>query len=178
MPMSKNPAISVRRYEASDQPQVEWLFSRTPDAGQVAVRPRVIPDDIARIDDHYLSFWVALETLFGDEAVVGITGVVELGAPRGVPEPAFIDGSKRSARLHRVMVAPERWRAGVGSALMRAVIRWCGESGYQSIILETTTRQEAALRFYEGLGFSVIGRSNWHEYELVWHEFALTAPTV
>src|SRR5438067_11088264 len=97
--------VTVRQFQSGDQAQVEWLFSRTPDAGQVSLRQRPIPPDIADITRHYVSFWVAFETLYGEEGLVGITGVVELGAAFGIEEPDFIDRSKRSARLHRVMVA-------------------------------------------------------------------------
>src|SRR3954466_13860213 len=99
--------MKVRRFGPADQEAVEWLYSRTPDAGQVSLRPRTIPPDIADIPGHYVSFWVAYETLYGEQALVGITGVVELAAPFGMVEPEFIVQGKRSARLHHVMVAPE-----------------------------------------------------------------------
>ena len=128
---------------------------------------------IEQISENYEAFWVAVEPMPDGEAVVGMLAVAAIGAQSGVPEPAFIDRSIRADRVHWLLVAPERQRRGIGRRLVDAAIAWARANGYEALLLDTTTEQQAAVAFYEALDFSEVGRSTVRRWELVWFKLAL-----
>ncbi len=73
-------------------------------------------------------------------------------------------------RLHHVAVAPERWRHGIGRELVRAALEWTRLNDFSSLVLETTTPQEAAVGLYLATGFTEIGRTKFGIWELIWFE--------
>ena len=144
----------IRAYAPADQPQIEWLYGRTPPAGQISVRPQVVPDDLRQIPDFYAHFLVATRPQAGTEAVVGMTGIEHVGSQEIQPlVPAHLDLPQLTARLRHVAVAPELWRHGIGRKLVEAAAEWFREHAYQSVILETTPQQEAAVSLYLALNF-------------------------
>jgi GNAT superfamily N-acetyltransferase len=165
--------VVIRRYEAGDQPGIEWLFARTPPAGRTYVRPQPLAEDLKAIEANYDAFWVAVEPTVDGEAVVGMLGVCGLDAPVGVPEPDFVDRLVPSVRVHWVLVVPERQRRGIGRALISRMADWASEHRYAALVLETTTEQEAAVAFYRALGFDEIGRTTFRRWEQVWFELKL-----
>jgi ribosomal protein S18 acetylase RimI-like enzyme len=177
--MSREPtAVTIRRFQPSDQKQVEWLQKRTPAAGQVAWREATVHDDLRRIPQSYAAFWVAAEALHDQssatEAIVGIAGMTDVAAVAvGPPVPDFLDTPPGTARLHRMRVAPERWRRGIGRELARTALDWAREENFDSVILETTPQQTAAVRLYEALGFVDVGRSKIGAYDLIWFKLEL-----
>lgn len=164
--MSATPiTVTTRPYRPSDQAQIEWLYSRTPPAGQVAWRPLSLPDDLRRIADTFASFWVASEPIPEGEAIVGMTAIADAHSEIDVPVPEFIDASERTARLHHVAVAPERWRQGIGRRLTLTAIQWARQNSYRAVILDTTPQQEAAVALHEATGFTDVGRTWVGPYE-------------
>ena len=174
MPRENEP-VAIRLYEPADQEQIEWLYRRTPPAGQVAWRDRGVTEDMRRIGEQFVSFWVAVERISDTtEAIVGITGVERTGAVVSVPPvPDFLDTTRPTARLRHVAVAPERWRLGIGARLVRAAIDWSREAGFEALILETTPQQEAAVRLYEAMDFADVGRSRIGGHDLIWFSLEL-----
>ena len=161
--------VFIRPYEAEDDPGVHWLYSRTPPAGRVYVRPQPVPDDLANIPGSYDAFWVAIEPTVDGDAVVGITALLRAGIEGpGTPLAPFIDLSLATARLEHVMVVPERQRRGIGRMLVNEAIAWARDDGYETLVLETTSEQEAAVHFYRSLGFQELGRSTFRRWEQVW----------
>ena len=55
--------------------------------------------------------------------------------------------------LHDIIVDPERRRQGAGRALLEAVLEYVRQRGLEQIVLSTAERNEAAQRFFEGVGF-------------------------
>jgi GNAT superfamily N-acetyltransferase len=168
--------VTVRPYKSSDQDGVIWLYQRTPPAGRVYVRPAQPPGDLTAIDASFTRFWVAEESTSDGDAVVGITGLEHVdgrASPLDLPIPDSLSIDVPTARLHHVMVVPERQRRGIGRALMAAAIHWARGSGYTRLILNTTSEQVAAVPFYESLGFREIVRTTYGRWELVWMEFEL-----
>jgi GNAT superfamily N-acetyltransferase len=131
--------------------------------------------EIERIDEHFAAFWVAVENAGAEDVVVGITGIDEVRdrTSLGMNVPEFIDCGRRLGQLHWVQVAPERWRTGIGRALVGTTIEWVRTRGYEGLILETTAQQTAAIKLYEGLGFKEAGRTMFGQWEQVWMELAL-----
>jgi GNAT superfamily N-acetyltransferase len=73
-----------------------------------------------------------------------------------------------TARLRHVLVAPERWRQGIGRRLVHAAVDWSREQGYRAIVLDTTADQVGAVAFYKALGFREPGRTVYREWQIVW----------
>lgn len=169
------PAVMLRLYQSGDQDQIEWLHKRTPAAGQVAWREATVPDDLLRIPESFAAFWVAVEALHDQsEAIVGMVGMTRVGAVAvGPPVPDFLRTPPGTARLHRMRVAPERWRRGIGRELAQAAVDWARKEKFASVILETTPQQEAAVSLYRSLGFVERGRSMFGPYELAWFRLVL-----
>ena len=165
------PEVVVRLYEPANQDGIEWLYTRTPPAGQTYVRPYPIDPDLQRIPEVYQAFWVAIEATRNGDAVVGITALDRVGdreVDTPIPAPDFIDTSLPTARLHHVMVVPERQRHGIGRQLIEAVRDWAQAEGYGQLILDTTSEQEVAVEFYRAIGFQELGRSQFKRWEMVW----------
>ncbi len=100
-----------------------------------------------------------------------MVGVEEVGAQQIAPlVPPQLRLPAKTARLRHVAVAPERQRSGIGRLLVDAAVTWCAEQRYESVILETTPQQEAAVSLYLALGFAEIARSKVGSYDLVWFE--------
>lgn len=172
---SDNLSARIRLYRPADQEQIEWLQKRTPPAGQVAWREATVPDDLRSISQTFAAFWVAVEDHPDHaEAVVGMAGTTRVGAVSvGPPVPDFLDTELHTARLHRMRVAPERWRRGIGKRLAQVAIDWARGEKYHSLILETTPQQEAAVSLYRSLGFVERGHSALGPYDLIWFELEL-----
>jgi GNAT superfamily N-acetyltransferase len=168
--------VSIRRYEPADQPGLHWLYERTPPAGQVSVRRyERLADDIEQLQDYYDAIWVAVEPTLDGDAIVGGAMLERVGEKSiGVPLADCVDTSRRLGRLHHVSVAPERQRRGIGRRLMDAAIECARAEGYEALVLETTTEQAGAIAFYEALGWTEIGRSSFHRWEMVWFEMKLS----
>lgn len=172
--MSQTPAlVTIRPYQPADQPQIEWLYSRTPPAGQVAWRRFPVPDELRRISEDFTAFWVATEPIPEGEAVVGMTAIADAARATDVTVPEFLVADEPTARLRRMAVAPERWRVGIGRQLVMTAVAWARDNGYRSVILETTVQQEAAVALYRATGFTEAGRTWLGRYELVWFRMEL-----
>jgi ribosomal-protein-alanine N-acetyltransferase len=160
--------VTVRPYETHDQAGIEWLYARTPPWGRTYPRPQPVPDDLRHLPDTYEHTIVAVEQDRDGEAVVGLTTVANARAGGGVPPPNSLDVTASTARLRHVLVAPERWRQGIGRRLVHAAVDWSREQGYRAIVLDTTADQVGAVAFYKALGFREAGRTVYREWQIVW----------
>lgn len=81
-------------------------------------------------------------------AVVGgeLAGVASFGSARDLHAAAA------TAELRSLNVAPGRWRAGVGRALVSECARRLADGGYDHLTLWVLAANERALRFYEAVG--------------------------
>jgi GNAT superfamily N-acetyltransferase len=68
-----------------------------------------------------------------------------------------------AAELVAIYVDPERWGAGIGSALIEAAERETAGRGYEEMALWTFEQNEPALRFYRRRGWRPDGRQRVHE---------------
>jgi ribosomal protein S18 acetylase RimI-like enzyme len=171
-----NKDFSIRRFRVGDQHQIRWLHDRTPNAGEVAIRPQRWPEALDHVAANFEAFWVAVEQTPKGEAVIGMLGLTRPGSPaEATPVPDFMAPTETIGRIDYVRVAPERQRRGIGRLLTETAMEWARGHGYERLILETTPQQEAAVALYEALGFREKGRSMFGPYELVWFEFKLRA---
>lgn len=160
---------------------MRWLHDRTPPAGQVATGPQPWPEDMDRVAQHYVAFWVATEPLDVGEAVIGMAGLSDPtkfliqppAAESFLDIPDFVKFDASTLRLNRMRVAPERQGRGVGRLLTQTAIDWARARGCERLILDTTSDQEAAIALYEALGFQQRGRTSHGRWKIVWFELLL-----
>jgi ribosomal protein S18 acetylase RimI-like enzyme len=107
--------------------------------------------------------YLAIDDARTSEIAAGLAGV-------------FIEKDPTRATLVSMWVAPEYRRAGLGKKLVEACTEWCRARNLRTIDLLVTDWNAGAIRFYEGLGFTMTGKSepypndpNMVEYEMV-HE--------
>ena len=87
----------------------------------------------------------------------------------------FLDvGDGTTAHLVSMWVAPTHRRHGVGKALVNSIVEWARARQAKVLCLMVTSINDAALRFYEQLGFAKTGHtepypndSSLNEYEMV-----------
>ncbi len=166
--IGESAALAIRPCEPADGAGVRALHDRTPPAGSLAGGfPQQWPDDLNRIPEVFLAFWVVTTERDGVQEIVGMAGVKAVDDE--VPLDLFPGAGdrKRMIRLLRMRVAPEWRRRGIGSRLVETVVAWARESGYRSVILETTMEQEPAVALYRRHRFVEIGRSALERYTLV-----------
>jgi len=72
------------------------------------------------------------------------------------------DLTPAAAELVAMYVDPSRWRQGVGSALMGAVIERLDELEYTEVVLWVFRENRAARRFYKRHGFKPDGSERFH----------------
>lgn len=74
---------------------------------------------------------------------------VGCGCFKGFGEPGTVE-------LKRMFVAPGFRQRGVAGVLLGGLEAWARELGYTTMVLETGTRQEAAIQLYRARGYAVI----------------------
>ena len=135
--------MRVRRYEARDADACRLLWTELTEwHRRIYDRPSIGGEDpAAAFDDHAADaeLWVAEE----HGRVVGLAGLL-LDGDRGEIEP--------------VVVAEAARGAGVGRALVEAVVAACRTRGLRQLRVRPVARNAAAVAFFHGLGFDVIGR--------------------
>jgi putative acetyltransferase len=129
-------AVSLRPYDPHDEDAAVALWLR---AWQAAY-PQL--DFAARLD-----WWRAR---WRNELVASADVVV---AHAGTDMIGFVTVDPRTSYLDQIVVAPEHWASGVGSALI-AVAKELSPSGLE---LDVNTDNARALRFYDKQGFSISG---------------------
>jgi len=87
-------------------------------------------------------------------------GVVALAADSSGALAGFAIGHRRGSRGHIVTIdiAPGGRRRGAGRLFLTELLRRLGEAGARQVRLEVDARNEAAIRFYEHMGFRATGR--------------------
>jgi putative acetyltransferase len=131
-------AVSLRPYDPHDEEAAVALWLR---AWQAAY-PQL--DFAARLD-----WWRAR---WRNELVASADIVVAHAGPDMI---GFVTVDPRTSYLDQIVVAPEHWASGVGTALI-AVAKELSPAGLE---LDVNTDNARALRFYDKQGFSISGAS-------------------
>ena len=66
------------------------------------------------------------------------------------------------AQVGDLVVRRTHRRAGVGSALIRAALRWARERGLRQLVIETQTKNHPAISLLNQLGFAFCGFNDRH----------------
>ncbi len=134
--LGRDPAVVLRAYEARDEAAAIALWLRT----WQAAYPQL--DFAARLD-WWRTRW-KIELVPTAKIVVAETA----GALAG-----FVTVDPATFYLDQIVVAPERWGAGVGPALIAEAKR----QSPSGLDLDVNTDNFRAVRFYEKHGFSISG---------------------
>lgn len=146
--------LAVRRFLEADVP-VLWALNELPNIGETAdpsvpvpLRPATAPPagfpDLGDIEASFVA-------VGGDFLVAELDGhVVGMGG--------FRPGPDARADILRVRVHPATRRRGIGRALMTELERRAVRASLRSAFLDTATNQPEAMAFYQGLGYSEVGR--------------------
>lgn len=70
---------------------------------------------------------------------------------------ASADQWKRLAWINSLTVAPEHRRAGIGKALLRAMLDWARAHNLERVIVETQTKNYPASSLFQKQGFAFCG---------------------
>lgn len=92
-----------------------------------------------------------------DDAIVGVARAeAAVEGEHGFDSDALYCG--------RLAVLPSRQRHGVGTELMRCVERHAAECGYPAVVLGVRVGLPELLRFYQRLGYRVVGEATHGGY--------------
>lgn len=94
-------------------------------------------------------FWIALY----QDKVIGCTAIKETGNNR-----------EKVAELKRMYLYPEFRGKGIGKKLFELAQSHLKEKGYKTIVLDTTSKQGDAIKFYEKNGFTLKKRIGYELY--------------
>ncbi|HLL24573.1 MAG TPA: GNAT family N-acetyltransferase, partial [Kofleriaceae bacterium] len=84
------------------------------------------------------------------------TAIVAYGGDEPVGCGCFKPYDGDSVELKRMYVDDARRGSGLGRTLLLALETWARELGYRAMVLETGTRQHAAVALYERAGYTRI----------------------
>ena len=97
-------------------------------------------------------FWVAEL----DQAIVGIVALVDTAAKRCDNSNMTKFHDRRVAWLRRLAVVKDYRRCGVAQALVDECVKYCHRNDFDSIQLITTEMQEASMRLFKRLNFTLL----------------------
>ena len=143
--MSDATAVSIRACRVGDLPAIAALLSQLHpdedplDPSSPSLR-RAWDAVLARPDERWLLVAVRADTLVGTIDCILVPNLTHDGATYGVVENLVVDRRCR--------------RAGIGSALMAAVIQRARRSGCYKVQLLSHTGRTDAQAFYERAGFT------------------------
>jgi ribosomal protein S18 acetylase RimI-like enzyme len=154
-----NP-FRIRRYRPCDHDAVWELHNLALEATGAHGGSGPWDDDLHHVEEAYLRS--------GGEFLVGTLDgrVVAMGALKRLTE--------ERAEIKRMRVHPDFWRRGFGQRILGRLERKACESGYRSLVLDTTTGQTAAQELYRGSGYVETGRRRRGPFELILFEKQLS----
>ena len=126
----------------------EIQVSETQDGFHFTLRRRAFPAPVEKsFTDTLLEPWLEEPQVFA---------AVEAGQELGYLELSH-EGWNNRMRVSNLWVADERRRGGIGTALMEKAVDVAARAGARSLVLETQSCNDPAIRFYRKMGFSLIG---------------------
>lgn len=78
--------------------------------------------------------------------------------------------------LASMWVAPKHRRRDIGRQLVEAILERAGAAGYRTMLLNVTSNNEAAMNFYQRLGFSMTGRIDPYPNDPALRELEMSLP--
>lgn len=116
------------------------------------------PADLPPAEQTALDVWRAIEAQSGRTILVAQAAVTVVGTVDCAVLPNLTRGARPFMLVENVVVAVEYRRAGVGSALMEAVVRLARQAGCYKVQLLSRAERDAAHAFYESRGFRAVAQ--------------------
>ena len=161
--------ITVRPYRESDLDGMKALNVAMGPSEAVIVGPDGMTRDLRLTFERKIGFWVAVE----DEDDREIVGMVALRTTDDDVPPTIRRDGKRISEVVSFRVSPNHQRKGIGTALIKAVVDWSKQEGYDSVIVNATAERVAAMGVYRSLGFNEPVSSFRGAREILWFELEL-----
>ncbi|WP_314416535.1 GNAT family N-acetyltransferase [Streptomyces kroppenstedtii] len=152
------PSTTVRPFEDSDLAEAAAALTEVHDTDGYPVEGVEKPEAWLRSDD-VMAAWVAEMdgTVVGHVAVMSPQGEAAVSMwtqQSGEPE-------ERIGVLARLFIVKAARKQALGEALMQAAMSYGRERGLR-LVLDVMTKDTAAMRLYERLGWREIGRTSHH----------------
>ena len=148
--------LSIRAFSPADQQPVETMIR-------------------AGLAEHWGSLDDSLNPDLGDMASSYAHGTILVAVRAGevVGTATLVPRGHGDAEIVRMSVHPRYRRAGVGRALVDAIVSHAHRSGHTRVILETSAHWDGVVDFYRACGFvlthheqGAYGRDAWFERHL------------
>lgn len=102
--------------------------------------------------------WIERTIRWNGDRGIGILALNQ-DAACGLAGSFLQENDATRAHLVSMWTAPTHRRQGVGRSLVDAVVNWARQRGAHVLFLMVTSSNEAAIHFYERLGFTRTGRT-------------------
>src|SRR4051794_8691159 len=140
--------VTIRRVELADAEAIVGIYNPEVLTSTVTfdLVPRTIEEQRAWIADHSGSY-PALVGLDEEQQVIGFASLSPYR-----PRPAYATTVESS-----VYVQPDRQGAGVGRALMEALVDAAVAHGFHSMVARIVGGHAASIALHEKVGFTIVG---------------------
>ncbi|HZA55291.1 MAG TPA: GNAT family N-acetyltransferase [Candidatus Udaeobacter sp.] len=103
--------------------------------------------------------WVKRASRWSGEGSTGHLAI-NAGIPCGIACGYLDDDESTRAHLVSMWVAPAHRRLGIGCMLVNAIVDWARARSARTLELIVTSNNDAAIKFYERLGFTLTGKAD------------------
>ena len=145
-------------FDASYATEYVWQMDSRASGGEISVSfrhvrlPRSMRVEYPRDAEALLAEWRLRDALLVAERDRVKLGYVSLGVQPG----------QRAVQIGDLVVGRMYRRAGVGSALIGAALRWARDRGLKQVVIEVQTKNHPAISLLNKLGFSFCGFNDRH----------------
>ncbi len=147
------PAITISRITALNASAFKAIRLRA-----LRDAPYAFGSTYTRESEFSEAEWLARVERWNGEKGVGFLAM-EGEVACGIAGSFLDENDVTRAVLVSMWTAPAYRRHGVGRLLVNAVLDWASSRGARILLLMVTSPNEAAMRFYERLGFARTGRT-------------------
>lgn len=121
------------------------------------------------------SEWLARVERWNGEKGVGFLAMNEKTAC-GIAGALLDPEDTSRAQLVSMWTAPSHRRTGVGRLLVNAILDWARQRNVKTLLLMVVSTNDAAIRFYERLGFAKTGRTEPYPNDPAIFEYEMARP--
>ena len=112
----------------------------------------------------------------GEKSIVYLA--MDAGIPCGIARGFLDQDDGTRTYLVSMWISPQHRRLGVGSLLVNAILDWARTKHSRTLHLMVTRNNDAAIKFYQHLGFALTGRTEPYPNDpsLIEYEMSMSIP--